>query len=49
MQTAKLDMNKLRGKAYDNAGNMVGQCNGAAKLLLYKYPKALYCWKKQHC
>ena len=38
----KLDMSKLRGQGYDGAANMTGRCNGAAKLILCKYPKALY-------
>lgn len=35
-----LDMTMCRGQGYDGAGNMAGSCNGVAKLLRTKYPKA---------
>ena len=38
----KLDMNMCRGQGYDGAGNMAGSCNGAAKVISTKYPKAVY-------
>ena len=44
-RSVNLDMSKLRGQGYDGAANMAGRCSGAAKLILCKYPKALY----SHC
>jgi len=41
-KSVNLDIGKLRGQGYDGAANMAGHCNGAAKLILCKYPKALY-------
>ena len=38
-QSVWLDMSLCRGQGYDGAGNMAGQCTGAAK---HKYPKAFY-------
>jgi len=38
----KLDMARCRGQGYDGAGNMAGECSGAAKLIKLKFPKALY-------
>lgn len=40
--TIGLDMTWCRGQGYDRAGNMAGQCNGAAKLVQSKFPKAFY-------
>ena len=40
--TIRLDRTLCRGQGYDVAGNMTGQCNGAAKLVQSKFPKAFY-------
>ena len=37
-----LDPSKLRGQAYDGAGNMSGHLNGTAALISNDYPLALY-------
>ena len=37
-----LDMSVCRGQGYDGAGNMAGLCNGAAKQIRDKYPKAFH-------
>ena len=42
LQTYGLDVSKLRGQAYDGAGNMVGSVNGAAALISARHPLALY-------
>ena len=38
----ELDMGLCRGQGYNGAGNMAGVCNGAAKLIRSKFPKAIY-------
>ena len=38
----ELDMTLCRGQGYDGAGNMAGVCNGTAKLIQSKFPKAIY-------
>ena len=40
-----LDLTKLRGQAYDGAGNMAGSVRGTAALITAQYPLALY----RHC
>lgn len=42
IQSSGLDPNKLRGQAYDGAGNMAGKAKGAAALITSHYPLALY-------
>ena len=42
IQTHGLDPTKLRGQAYDGAGNMAGKTKGAAALVTSQYPLALY-------
>ena len=37
-----LDLSKLRGQAYDGAGNMAGPVRGAAALITTEYPLALH-------
>lgn len=37
-----LDLNYLRGQAYDGAGNMAGKYQGAAACIQSSYPKAVY-------
>ena len=44
-----LDLEKLRGQAYDGAGNMAGSVNGTAALISAKYPLALYMHCASHC
>ena len=44
-----LDLTKLRGQAYDGAGNMSGKTNGAAALITSQYPLALYVHCASHC
>ena len=36
------DITKLRGQAYDGAGNMAGRIRGTAALITAQYPLALY-------
>ena len=42
LSTHGLDPTKLRGQAYDGAGNMAGKTKGAAALISSQYPLALY-------
>ena len=42
VQAYGLDLSHLRGKAYDEAGNMSGSVNGTAALITADYPLALY-------
>ena len=42
LHSCGLDLNKLRGQAYDGAGNMAGSVRGTAALITTKYPLALY-------
>ena len=44
-----LGLNKLRGQAYDGAGNMAGSVRGTAALITAKYPLALYFHCASHC
>lgn len=45
IQSNGLDLSKLRGQAYDGAGNMAGKTNGVAAIISAEYPLALY----THC
>ena len=47
--TSGLDPTKMRGQAYDGAGNMAGKTNGAAALIPAQYPLALYIHCASHC
>ena len=40
---------KLRGQAYDCAGNMVGRLQGCSTLIQQQFPKALYMHCIAHC
>ena len=42
IQSSGLDPTKLRGQAYDGAGNMAGKTNGAAAIITRDYPLASY-------
>lgn len=44
-----LDPTKLRGQAYDGAGNMSGKRNGAAARITSQFPLALYVHCASHC
>ena len=44
-----LDLTKLRGQAYDGAGNMSGRTKGASTLISEQYPLALYLHCTSHC
>ena len=44
-----LDLLKLRGQAYDGAGNMSGRSKGTASLISKDYPLALYLHCASHC
>ena len=44
-----LDLTKLRGQAYDGAGNMSGKRNGAAARITSQFPLALYIHCASHC
>ena len=38
----RLDINSLRGQAYDRAGNMAGRYRGAAMIIQSRFLKAVY-------
>ena len=42
VEDLNLNMAFCRGQGYDGAGNMAGKCQGAAKRITDKYPKAPY-------
>ena len=42
LQGYGLYLHKLRGQAYDGAGNMAGSVRGTAALITAQYPLALY-------
>ena len=42
VQSLSLDMNNLRGQAYDGAGNMAGAISGVSTRIQRLYPKAFY-------
>ena len=42
IESCGLDPNKIRGQAYDGAGNMAGKVKGAAAIITSEYPLALY-------
>ena len=49
IQTHGLVPTKLRGQAYDGAGNMSGKTKGAAARISSRYPLALYIHCASHC
>ena len=49
LQYYGLDLMKLRGQAYDGAGNMAGSIRGTAALISAQYPLALYLHCASHC
>ena len=49
LQSYGLDLMKLRGQAYDGAGNMAGSVRGTAALITAQYPLALYLHCASHC
>ena len=44
-----VDHTKLRGQAYDGAGNMSGKRNGVAARISSQFPLALYIQCASHC
>ena len=42
LRSQRVNLSKMRGQAYDGAGNMAGKTNGAAALISAEYPSALY-------
>ena len=48
-QSHGVDSKKLRGQAYDEAGNMSGKTNGAAVLITSQFPLVLYLHCSSHC
>ena len=42
IKSSGLDLNKLRGQAYDGAGKMAGKAKGSAAIITSDYPPALY-------
>ena len=42
LQSNGMDLTKLRGQAYDGAGNMSGSTRGAASIITAQHPLALY-------
>ena len=49
LSSHKVDPKKLRGQAYDGAGNMSGKTNGAADIIASQFPLALYLHCSSHC
>ena len=49
LQSYGLDLTKLRGQAYDGAGNMAGSVRGTAALITAQYPLALNLHCASHC
>ena len=49
LQSYGLDLTKLRGQAYDGAGNVAGTVRGTAALITSQYPLALYTRCTSHC
>lgn len=49
LQSYGLNLNNLRGQAYDGAGNMAGSSRGMAALISAEYPLALYLHCASHC
>lgn len=49
LQGYTLDLQLLRGQAYDGAGNMAGKTKGAASIITAKFPLALYLHCASHC
>ena len=49
LQNHGVDITKLRGQAYDGAGNMAGWTRGAASLITAQYPLALYLHCASQC
>ena len=45
VQELGLSMDYCKGQCYGDAGNMSGPCNGAAAIVRWQYPKAIY----THC
>ena len=44
-----LDLTKLRGQAYDGAGNVAGTVKGTAAIITRQFPLALYLHCASHC
>ena len=49
LESFNLDLQNLRGQAYDGAGNMAGKRNGLADVITEQYPQALYLHCASHC
>ena len=49
LRSQQLDPTKLRGQAYDGAGNMSGKANGAAARISSQYLLTLYTHCASHC
>ena len=49
LQNFGLDLSKMRGQAYDGAGNMAGSVNGTAARIVAQYPLATYLHCASHC
>ena len=49
LQSYGLDLVKLRGQAYDGAGNVTGTVRGTAAVITSQYPLALYTHCASHC
>ena len=49
LKCQRLDPAKLRGQAYDGAGNMSGKTNGTAARISSQFPLALYSHCASHC
>ena len=49
LQELGLDLQYLRGQAYDGAGNMAGRSKGTAAVITSQYPLATYLHCASHC
>ena len=49
LQSYGLDLMKLRGQAYDGAGNVAGTVRGTAAVITSQYPLAVYTHCASHC
>lgn len=49
LQELGLDLQYLRGQAYDGAGNMAGKSKGTAAVITSQYPLATYLHCASHC
>lgn len=49
LRSYDVDLGKMRGQAYDGAGNMSGSSKGTAAIIQAEYPLAIYVHCASHC